>query len=89
MPSPHAQHWSLSPDVIFLNHGSFGACPLPVLAAQHEMRARMERQPVRFMQRDLEPLLDTAREHLGVFLKADPRHLAFVANATADRKSVV
>ena len=89
MPSAFAQHWSLSPEIIFLNHGSFGACPRVVLAAQHEMRARMEREPVRFMQRELEPLLDAAREQLAAFLKADPRHLAFVANATAGVNAVV
>ena len=89
MPSPHAQHWSLSPEIIFLNHGSFGACPLPVLAAQQELRARMERQPVRFMQRDLDPLLDSAREHLATFLSADPRHLAFIPNATAGVNAIL
>ena len=89
MPSPHAQHWTLDPTVRFLNHGSFGACPIPVLAAQQELRARMEREPVRFMQRELEPLLDVAREQLGLFLQADPHHLAFVANATAGVNAVV
>ncbi len=89
MPSPHAQHWTLDPAVRFLNHGSFGACPIPVLAAQRELRARMEREPVRFMQRELEPLLDAAREQLAHFVKADPRHLAFVGNATAGVNAVV
>ena len=89
MPSPHAQHWTLDPTVRFLNHGSFGACPIPVLAAQQELRARMEREPVRFMQRELEPLLDAAREQLAFFLQADPQHLAFVANATAGVNAVV
>lgn len=89
MPSPHAQHWSLAEDVIFLNHGSFGACPRVVLEAQQELRTRMERQPVRFLQRDLEPLLDRARDQLAAFLHADPQHLAFVANATSGVNAVV
>ena len=33
-------HWVLDEDVVFLNHGSFGACPRPVLDAQHAFRAR-------------------------------------------------
>ena len=89
MPSLHVAHWSLAEDVIFLNHGSFGACPSLVLATQQELRSRMERQPVRFLQRDLEPLLDAAREQLAVFLQANPRHLAFVANATSGVNAVV
>jgi isopenicillin-N epimerase len=75
-------NWSLQAHATFLNHGSFGSCPKPVLAYQQELRRRMERQPVHFFMRDLEPLLDKAREALGLFLGADPEGLAFVPNAT-------
>ena len=82
MPSELAVHWTLDPGVTFLNHGSFGATPRAVLAAQDAWRARMEREPVAFFARDLEPALDGAREALGAFLGADPDDLAFVTNAT-------
>jgi isopenicillin-N epimerase len=82
MPSELAAHWTLDPSVVFLNHGSFGATPRPVLAAQDEWRARMEREPVAFFARDLEPALDEARGALGRFVGADPDDLAFVTNAT-------
>ncbi len=74
--------WSLEPDVVFLNHGSFGACPRPVQAHQSMLRARIEAEPVRFFTRELVPALDEARARLGAFLGADPEGLVFVSNAT-------
>ncbi|MGB8170691.1 MAG: aminotransferase class V-fold PLP-dependent enzyme [Chthoniobacteraceae bacterium] len=86
--SPRAQ-WPLDPEVVFLNHGSFGACPRVVLEAQADLRAQMEAQPVRFLQREYEPLLDAARAELAIFLKARPDDLVFVHNATAGVNAVV
>lgn len=73
----------------YLNHGSFGACPEPVLAVQRELRDRLERQPVRFLDRDLPRLLDDARQRVADFLGADPDGLAFVANATTGVNAVL
>jgi isopenicillin-N epimerase len=88
-PSPYSAIWTLDPAVTFLNHGSFGACPAPVLAAQAEWRARLERQPVRFMARELEGLLDEARAVLAAFVGAIPGDLAFVPNATSGVNAVL
>jgi len=84
-----ARHWNLDPQVEFLNHGSFGACPRPVLEAQQELRARLERQPVLFLSRELEGRLDEARGALAQFVGADPDDLAFVPNATSGVNTVV
>ena len=54
--------WLLERDIAYLNHGSFGACPDPVLEAQRVWRERMEAQPVRFLGRELERHLDEARQ---------------------------
>jgi isopenicillin-N epimerase len=88
MPTELARHWSLDPATTFLNHGSFGATPRAVLAAQSAWRERMEREPVAFFARDLEPALDEARAALGAFIGADPEALAFVPNATAGVNTV-
>lgn len=86
---PYAALWTLDPAVTFLNHGSFGACPAPVLAAQAEWRARLERQAVRFMARELEGLLDESRAALAAFVGAVPGDLAFVPNATSGVNAVL
>jgi isopenicillin-N epimerase len=84
-----SRHWTLDPGIEFLNHGSFGACPAAILDVQRELRARMERQPVLFLSRELETLLDEARGALAEFIDADADDLAFVPNATAGVSTVV
>ena len=89
MPSEFARHWTLDPAVAFLNHGSYGAAPRAVLAAQQAWRERMEAEPVRFFSQDLEPAMDAARRALGTFVGADSDDLAFVPNATAGFNTVL
>jgi len=86
---PFASHWTIDPDVVFLNHGSFGACPKPVLAAQAELRGRLEREPCDFMAREWEGRVDEARTALARFVGADPDALALVTNATMGVNTVL
>jgi isopenicillin-N epimerase len=84
-----ASLWCLDPSVTYLNHGSFGACPSAVLAAQTALRLEMEREPVDFLVAKLPARLDAAREALAIFLGADPADLVFVPNATAAVNAVL
>ncbi len=81
--------WPLDPAVTFLNHGSFGSCPLAVLEFQRVVRERMERQPVTFFVRDLEGLLDEARGKLAAFVGSAAEDLVFVPNATSGVNAVL
>ena len=81
--------WSLDPSVTFLNHGSFGACPKPVLEEQARLRALMEREPVTFLYREFEERWDEARRALAGFLSCTPENLVFVPNATAGVNTVL
>jgi len=71
----------LDPDVVYLNHGSFGACPRPVFERYQARQRELELEPVRFMKR-LPELLAGARAELGAFVGAPGDDLTFVQNAT-------
>ena len=87
--SEFARHWNLDPDVAFLNHGSFGACPIPVLETQTELRNRLERGPVQFLLRELDELAASARTETAAFVGVDPDDLVFVPNATTGVNTIL
>lgn len=82
-------HWSIDPEVTFLNHGSFGACPRAVQEQQAELRAEIERNTMAFFMRGLEARLDRAREALAEFVGAPPGEVAFVSNASTGSSTVL
>ena len=81
--------WSLDPDVLHLNHGSFGACPSQILERHTQLRQQMESNTSRFFEQELPELLETAREALGLFLGAPAQDLVFVDNATTGVSTVL
>jgi isopenicillin-N epimerase len=72
----------LDPAVIFLNHGSFGACPRPVFEEYQRWQRELERQPVEFLGRRFNDLMRAARSALGDFVGADADDVTYVTNAT-------
>ncbi len=82
MPSSYLQHWTLDPEIVFLNHGSYGAVPAVIQERQEMWRKELEREPVRYMRIQLHQQIDAARSALANYLNADPAGLALVANAT-------
>jgi selenocysteine lyase/cysteine desulfurase len=84
-----ARNWDLDPTWLHLNHGSFGACPRGVLAAQAELRARLECDPMGFFITELEPLWDEARRELAKFVGAPANDIVFLPNATTAVSTVL
>jgi isopenicillin-N epimerase len=74
--------WPLDPDVIHLNHGSFGAVPSAVVAQQDALRRRADLSPVEWFPRIAERVRE-ARERTAPFVGAHADDSAFVPNASA------
>ena len=92
-------HWPLDPTVTYLNHGTVGVVPRRVLAAQQAIRDQIERNPARFLLRELAdvgevtmrmpPRMRTAAATVAHYVHADPADLAFVDNATTGCNAVL
>lgn len=81
-PEELKRFYLLDPEITFLNHGSFGACPIPVFERYQAWQRELERQPVLFIGRRQEGLLDAARARLAEFVNVEPQNLVYVTNAT-------
>jgi len=77
------------PDLTFLNHGSFGACPLAVMAEQDRLRRHFERDPVAFVVREQEAAFDEARAAVAKLVGAREDDIVFVPNATTGVNTVL
>lgn len=88
-PSGFSSFWRLDPNVTFLNHGSFGACPGVILDKQTEYRNRLESQPVRFFIREMRDIFDNSRHTVARFANSRPEDLVFVQNASSGVNTVL
>ena len=72
----------LDPEIAYLNHGSFGACPREVFDAYQRYQRELEYEPVNILQRNFRPRMRAARASLAAFLGCGPDDLAFIRNTT-------
>jgi isopenicillin-N epimerase len=79
----------LDPEVVYLNHGSFGACPRPVFDVYQEWQRELEREPVDLLARRLEGELAAVRAALGEYVGARPDDLVLAPNATSALNAVL
>jgi isopenicillin-N epimerase len=81
--------WVFREGITFLNHGSFGACPVPVLEKREQLLRQIELDPMQFMLSDYQPLLSSALEALTRFTGAEKDSLVFVENCTAGINTIL
>jgi len=79
----------LDPEITFLNHGSFGACPKPVFEEYQRWQRKLEQQPVEFMARDIYDYLKEARDSLGKFVGCSGDDLVYVTNPTTAVNTII
>jgi len=79
----------LDEDIIFLNHGSFGATPKVILEHQNKYRNLMEKSPIDFFINKAPELLDNSINKLAKFVNSKPENLFFVDNATSGINTIL
>jgi len=89
MPSSLKDEFLLDPKVIFLNHGSFGACPRPVFEAHQQWQRELEREPVDFIGRRRGVLLGEARAKLAAYIGAETDEVVYFPNPTTAANMIV
>jgi isopenicillin-N epimerase len=81
MPSLKS-HFLLRRDIVYLNHGAFGACPRPVFEVYQRWQQELERQPVEFLGRRAAELMTEARTRLAAYLACAPDEVVYFPNPT-------
>lgn len=76
------EEFLLDPEIIYLNHGSFGATPRPVFESYQRWQRELEFQPTEFLNRRATSLLQHSREVLAEYLNTGSHNLTYVTNAT-------
>jgi len=72
----------LDPEITFLNHGSFGACPAPVFDVYQRWQRQLEARPVEFLDRQMSERMTESRATLATFLNCPPANLVYFPNPT-------
>jgi isopenicillin-N epimerase len=79
----------LNPEITFLNHGSFGACPKPIFEDYQKWQVELEKEPIQFVTVKVPQLLKKSREALGKFIGAGADNLVFVPNPSTAYNIVI
>ena len=84
-----ASCFMLDPDVTYLNHGSFGACPEPIFNSLIKWQKKLEREPVKHLAFDVYDYLEESRAALGAYINCNKEDLAFFPNPSTALNTVL
>jgi isopenicillin-N epimerase len=87
--SPLAKHWSLNQNIVYLNHGSFGATPTKVLEKQHQLQLENEASSIEFYIDKLPDLINASKSVLANFVGTSKNNIAFVQNTTTGVNTIL
>jgi len=79
----------LDPDIIFLNHGSYGACSKPVFKEYQDWQQKLENQPVQFMTNQVYSAMEKSRKSMSQFVGCDDEELVFFQNPTTAVTNII
>lgn len=82
-------HFQLNPNIHYLNHGSFGACPKPIFESYQNWQRQLEYEPVDFVVNQAPQAYEKAKEALATYLAIDKANFFFVQNPTYAVNQVV
>ena len=78
--NPIRSQFILNPDITHLNHGSFGACPIPIFNDYQKWQLELEKNTFNFFVKQGPVLLEKSRVALGNFIGCDKDDVVFTMN---------
>ena len=75
-------HFLLDPNIIYLNHGAFGACPKPIFEDYQHWQGELEQQPTAFITQKLPQYIKRSKEALAGYINCEADDFFFVPNPT-------
>ena len=70
----------LDPDIIHLNHGSYGATPKPIFDSLVNWQKKLEENPTKHLGYDIYTHLERSRDYLAKYINCHKDDVAFLTN---------
>jgi len=79
----------LDSNITYLNHGSFGACPIEVMDKYFQLQIELEKQPIDFLANNINKNLEKSRSALSKFVDCNFNDLVFFPNPSTALNMVI